>query len=150
MKMKKLIAVLLSCVLLCAIAAPALGENCYEIMKALLADTSTDLCMGDPMTTDYEITQKVLLMYTNGTMGLFGVNGNGQGELAIWFDVDTAKAVYVFYTLAQIWDNIAALPDYGYDFSMVLCSEDGESQLIIDDAVSAANYVAAVEELLNQ
>ena len=150
MKMKKLIAVLLACVMLCAVAAPAMGENCYEIMKALLADTSTDLCMGDPMTTDYEITQKVLLMYTNGTMGLFGVNGNGQGELAIWFDVDTAKAVYVFYILAQIWDDIAALPNYGYDFSMVLCSEDGESQIIIDDAVSAANYVAAVEDLLNQ
>ena len=150
MKMKKLIAALLTCVMLFALAVPALGENCYELMKALLADPASDLCMGDPMTTDYEITQKVLLMYTNGTMGLFGVNGNGQGELAIWFDVDTAKAVYVFYTLAQIWDVIAALPDYGYDFSMALCSEDGESQIIIDDAVSAANYVAAVEELLNQ
>ena len=150
MKMKKLIAVLLSCVLLCAIAAPALGENCYEIMKALLADTSTDLCMGDPMTTDYEITQKVLLMYTNGTMGLFGVNGSGQGELTIWFDVDMAKAVYVFYSLAQIWDDIAVLPDDGYSFVMALCGDDGESQIIIDDAESAADYMAAVEDLVKE
>lgn len=148
--MKKLIAVLLTCVMLCAVAVPALGENCYEIMKALLADTSTDLCMGDPMTTDYEITQKVLLMYTNGTMGLFGVNGSGQGELTIWFDVDMAKAVYVFYSLAQIWDDIAVLPDDGYSFVMALCGDDGESQIIIDDAESAAEYMAAVEELVKE
>ena len=146
--MKKLIAVLLACVMLCTLAVPALGENCYELMKAVLADTSTDLYLGTPMTTSYDKSNEIMLMYTDGTMGLFGVNSRGQGELSYWFNVDWTKAVYIFYVLSQIWDTVAEMPDYGYSFTMVLATED--DQLVIDDAVSAANYVAAVEDLLNQ
>ena len=148
--MKKLIAVLLSCVMLCTLAVPALGENCYELMKAVLADTSTDLCLGTPMTTSYDKTNEILLMYTDGTMGLFGVNSRGQGELAYWFNVDLAKGVYVIYELAQIWDTVSTLPDSGYKFVMVLCSSDSDDQLLIDDAASAANFVSALEELLGK
>ena len=150
MKMKKLIAVLLACVMLCTLAVPALGESGYEIIKALLADTPTDLCLGTPVTRSFDKSNEIVLMYTDGTIGLFGVNNRGQGEIAYWFDVDMAKGVYIIYKLAVIWDVVSTLPDSGYKFVMVLCSSDGEDQLVINDAASAANYVSALEDLLGK
>lgn len=148
--MKKLISAMLICVLMFTLTVPALGESGYEIIKTLLADTSTDLYLGTPMTTSYDKSNEILLMYTDGTMGLFGVNNRGQGELAYWFDVDLAKGVYVIYTLAQVWDTLSSLPDSGYKFVLVLCSSDGEDQLIINDAASAANFVTALEDMISK
>ena len=146
--MKKLIAVLLTCVLMLTLSVPAMGENCYEMMKALFTDPDNDPYLGDPITIGYDSTQRILLLYTAGTIGLFGVNSNGQGEAAMWLNVDETKAVTIFYVLSASWDFVAGMPDDGYSFYMVMATLDHNFD--IDDAESAADYMAAVEELVKE
>ena len=85
--MKKLIAVMLACVLLCAIAVPAMGESCYELLKGFLSETDDDLTdLGQPIAfPSDEAGHDIVLVYDekNFELMLSGTNASGKGEMCI-------------------------------------------------------------------
>lgn len=150
MKMKKLLAVMLACVMLCAVAAPALGETGYEILKGFLSQTGEELCnLGTPdvMPLDDPDTT-ILLGYIEAEkiMILGGVNADGQGELCGWSNVEIVNALAVFVNVCTAWDDFAAM--FGSGYGLMLGWDYGEDHLYIHTSEEAAMFVEAVEGML--
>ena len=151
MKMKKLIAMLLACVMLCTLAVPALGETMYEFLKQYLSDPSkNELCFGTPITSSYDKDNKVTLYYMgDGTLCLSGTNSKRQGEACFWFGADEISVLSTFMALCSLWDQFASLCDYGYTPLLAYDFGDGDP-LMIDSAYEAQLFVNAVNSVINK
>ena len=151
MKMKKLIAVLLICVMMFTLAVPALGETCYEMLKLYFSATEGRY-LGVPQIIPFDfenIDQHLAVMYSgpDSMLLLAGFNSKGEGEVCAWYAVDTTQALGVFYDLCNSWDYAASMCDAGYNL-MLTWDYGEEDNLIIDSASEAALFVEALEERL--
>lgn len=148
--MKKLIAALLACVMLCTAAIPALGETGYEILKSFLSQTGEELCnLGAPDVQPLSDPDKIILLgyiEAEKILILGGVNADGQGELSGWDDVEIVNALSVFVNVCTAWDTFAAMCDSGY--TLMLAWDYGEDKLYITSSEEAAMFVEAVEGML--
>ena len=149
MKMKKLIAVMLTCVLMFTLTVPALGESMYEFLKQYLSDPSkNELCYGTPVTSSYEKDNKVTLYYMGGgTLCLSGTNSRGQGEVCFWFNVDEIAVIATFAALCSLWDQLSSLCDYGYTLQLAYDFGDNDP-LVIDSAYEAQLFVQAFNSII--
>lgn len=151
--MKKLIAVMLACVLMLTLAAPALGETGYEILKGFLSQTGEDLCnLGQPLTAPTGDADNLIFLFyiqEEGTMLLSGVNARGEGEMCGWSNVELINAIAVFLNICTAWDAFSALCDSGYQ--VVLGWDYGEEDsLFIDTSEEAAMFAEAMENMINE
>ena len=150
MKMKKLIAVLLACVLLCTATIPALGETGYEILKDFLSRTGDEPCnLGAPDVQPLSDPDKIILLgyiEDEEILILGGVNAGGKGELSGWDDVEVVNALSVFLNVCTAWDTFAAMCDSGY--TLMLAWDYGVDKLFITSSEEAALFVEALEERL--
>lgn len=150
MKMKKLIAALLACVMLCAVAAPAIGETCYDFLKTYLSDKSlNESAYGTPITTDVDKNDLVFLYYMgDGCLYLSGINNRNKGEACMWFNLDATDVLILFYVLSSRWDAISGLCDSGYRLCMAYGFNDDDAYFI-DSAYTAAEFVSTVDRIIN-
>ena len=151
MKMKKLIAVLLSCVLLFTLAVPALGESGYEVLKILLSQSGGEELyhLGEPVVMPGETNDNIIRLGYSGEdciLVLSGINSSGESELCGWLEVDVIHALAVFVATCVDWDTVSGLCDSGY--TLLLAWKNGDETLFIDSAEEAAMFVEAVEDLL--
>lgn len=151
--MKKPIAVLLACVLLftCALAAPALGESGYEILKILLSQSGGEEMyhLGEPLVLPSDVADnKIRLGYSadDRIFVLSGFNSSGESEVCGWLEVDVLNALAVFVATCVDWDTMSGLCDSGY--TLLLAWTSGDESLYIDSAEEAAAFVEAVENLV--
>ena len=148
--MKKLIAALLICVLTVSLAAPALGETGYDILKSFLSQTGESLCnLGTPDVQPLSDPGKTILLgyiEAEKIMILGGVNAGGKGELSGWDDVEVVSALSVFLNVCTAWDTFAAMCDSGY--TLMLAWDYGVDKLFITSSEEAAMFVEALEERL--
>lgn len=148
--MKKLIATLLACVMLCAMAAPALGETGYDILKSFLSQTGESLCnLGTPDVQPLSDPGKTILLgyiEAEKIMILGGVNADDQGELCGWSNVEVVNALAVFVNVCTEWDDFAAM--FGSGYTLMLAWDYGEGKLYITSSEEAAMFVEAVEGML--
>ena len=151
MKMKKLIAVLLTCVMLCAVAAPAMGETMYEFLKQYLSDPSVNSnSLGTPRTISYDKSEYIFVYYMDdGSLGLSGVNAQGQCEACFWSDVDELIAIATFYALSLNWEMLSGICDPGYSLVLAFTADAESDPFIVDDAESAAAFTGALDSILN-
>ena len=149
--MKKLIAVLLSCVLLFTLAVPALGESGYEILKSFLSQTGESLCnLGTPDVQPLSDPGKTILLgyiEAEKIMILGGVNAGGKGELSGWDDVEVINALSVFLNVCTAWDTFAAMCDSGY--TLMLAWDYGEDKLYITSSEEAAMFADAIKNMVD-
>ena len=149
--MKKLIAVLLSCVLLFTLAVPALGETGYDILKSFLSQTGESLCnLGTPNVQPLSDPGKTILLgyiEADGAIILGGVNAGGKGELCGWHDVEVINALSVFLNVCTAWDTFAAMCDSGY--TLMLAWDYGEDKLYITSSEEAAMFADAIKNMGN-
>ena len=149
--MKKLIAVLLSCVLLFTLAVPALGETGYDILKSFLSQTGESLCnLGTPNVQPLSDPGKTILLgyiEADGAIILGGVNAGGKGELCGWHDVEVINALSVFLNVCTAWDTFAAMCDSGY--SLMLAWDYGEGKLYVTSSEEAAMFADAIKNMGN-
>lgn len=149
--MKKLLAVLLICVLMFTLAVPALGESGYEILKDFLSGTGDEPCyLGLPTVEPYANAEKIIMLgyvQSDSTMVIAGINAAGQGELCGWNNVDVISAFSVFLNVCTAWDAFAAMCDRGY--SLMLAWDYGEDYLFIDSSEEAALFVETLQNMGN-
>ena len=147
MKMKKLIAALLACVMLCAISVPALGEGCYLLLKGYLSDCDDDLCnLGAPEIMSGEPLDKTTFMVywpDSEKLMLSGLNARGECEICTWRNVKMINGIAVFLAICNEWDFVLSTCDSGYTLVLdwVLSEDDS---LFIDNAEDAAEFVETV------
>ena len=151
--MKKLIAVMLTCVLMFTLAVPALGETGYEMLKRFLIESDSKYCnLGQPLVAPYdEATNLIFLFYyqEDGTMLLSGVNARGENEMCGWDNVEFINALAVFLNVCTAWDTFSALCDSGY--RVVLGWDYGEEDsLFIDSSEEAAMFAEMAEGMINE
>ena len=148
--MKKLIAALLICVLTVSLAAPALGETGYDILKSFLSQTGESLCnLGTPNVQPLSDPGKTILLgyiEAEKIMILGGVNADDQGELCGWSNVEVVNALAVFVNVCTEWDDFAAM--FGSGYTLMLAWDYGEDKLYITSSEEAAMFVEAVEGML--
>ena len=148
--MKKLIAALLACVLLCTAAIPALGESGYDILKSFLSQTGESLCnLGTPDVQPLSDPGKTILLgyiEAEKIMILGGVNADDQGELCGWSNVEVVNTLAVFVNVCTEWDDFAAM--FGSGYTLMLAWDYGEGKLYITSSGEAAMFVEAVEGML--
>ena len=149
--MKKLIAALLICVLTVSLAAPALGETGYDILKSFLSQTGESLCnLGTPDVQPLSDPGKTILLgyiEADGAIILGGVNAGGKGELCGWHDVEVINALSVFLNVCTAWDTFAAMCDRGY--TLMLAWDYGEDKLYITSSEEAAMFADAIKNMGN-
>ena len=145
MKMKKLIAVLLICVMMFALAVPALGETCYGLLKAYFSGevtTSSMSYLGTPQVLPLnDATKAVALMYNapEEYMMLTGFNSKGQSEMSVWPGVDVMTAFSVFYDVCSSWELLSSVCEPGYKLWVLW--DYGEGNLCITSSEDAAMFV---------
>lgn len=151
MKMKKLIAVLLACVMLCTLSVPAMGETMYEFLKQYLSDSSVNSnSLGTPRTISYDKGEYIFMYYMDdGSICLSGVNAQGQGEACFWSDVDELIAIATFYAVSLNWEMISGICDPGYSLVLAFTADAESDPFIVDDAASAAAFTGALDSILN-
>lgn len=148
--MKKLIAVLLSCVLMLTLSVPAMGESCYELLKGFLSETDDDLTdLGQPIAfPSNEAGHDIVLVYNEKNFELIisGANASGKGEMCIWENVEALKVLRIFYVVCSSWDTLSDFCDKGY--SMILSWDYGaQFNLFIYNQETATDFLETFWEL---
>lgn len=147
MKMKKLIAALLACVMMFSLAIPALGESGYELLKGFMTASDNELCrLGVPETqssSGYDSTIFMVYWPDQEKIMLSGVNARGQNEVSTWRNVELVNGLAVFIAICNEWDFMISYCDSGYTLVLdwVLSEDDS---LFIDNAEDAAGFVETV------
>lgn len=150
--MKKLLC-LLAAVLLCTMfIVPALGEGCYEGVKAMFSDAEI---LGAPKfstpVNDKSLESKevwIMFDYTTDdkSICIFGFNSKGVYELTYWDTPGQNETLALFGALCSTWDGIEDLCDPGYSIVLALDITDEESDTIF---VTDASEAAAVTEIFD-
>lgn len=151
MKMKKLVAVLLACVMLCALAVPALGESGYEFLKGFLSDPNKNsLSFGTPIIESREKSSNIILYYMgDGILCLSGVNSKGQGEVCFWFGVSETDTLITCYNMCTLWNALTDVCDYGYHLAIAFKFDADSDPILVTDATTAAAFAGAVDSIVH-
>ena len=141
--MKKLIAVLLICVMMFALAVPALADTCYMLILSVLTnpDSGVDY-LGTQMTIPSENMKGAVFVVYNSESGSFSLTGPDQSNniiANIWLDVAPDSAISNLLDICEIWDMMASFCDPGN--KLVLCWDyGGENSMFIDTPEKAAEF----------
>ena len=149
--MKKLGVVLLSVCLLCAMCAPAVAENGYELLKLYfsLEDYGS---LGTPgILPNSEDSDHILSVLYNGDAGVFmlsGVNENGEDEISYWTGVDFPHGLSAMLLICNAWSVLEAYLDDGYSMHVLLYMNK-DHEILITDAEDAALFCGEIEKAVS-
>ena len=132
------------------------GVECYTVLRDLFStNKEAKWYLGEGTVHPWESTGKDVFAFYKSEEKKFyilGVNESGEGECIVWENIDAGHGVYALCQICSLWDDLQQIleQDKGYVLSAAIVgSQESGKGWLIQDAESAAEFVAKVETIVS-